>query len=166
MELNHSDEPFGTFDAQSMLDLLKTFCEQFILFPAYESLKEKIDKSIDTSKNSILDAENHLVKLLKIERDEFTKNKSKYLKQAKSSDSYVQIKTLGKIERVEEKIKNLRDQKKNLNKLDPVGVDFEGNIYWHFSFLNGIVIEMRTENENISQYFFDIFDQKILPNHS
>ena len=48
----------------------------------------------------------------------------------------------------------LKDQKlskRNLDRLLPLGIDCDENVYWNLSFFRGIVIEIRTQDEQRSQ---------------
>jgi len=40
---------------------------------------------------------------------------------------------------------------KKFERIEPLAVDKDGNRYWNFSFIRGIVLEVKTEDENKSK---------------
>jgi hypothetical protein len=52
------------------------------------------------------------------------------------------------------------ESKRNLDRLEPLGVDFDGNIYWNLSFYKGIVVESKNQDDENSKLFFFSYQKR------
>jgi hypothetical protein len=85
LETNHSEDPFGDFDVSEKLQLLRVLCEHLLYCAKFEFIKEKIEKSVETSRASILDHKEHLAKLMKVSHEDFIKYRRRILNEAAKS---------------------------------------------------------------------------------
>lgn len=142
------------------IELLRVFCDFLLYTKKYEAIKQEEETQIDsTTKRKQTNLDN-LIAGLKINDEEFAKNRRKYLTEAKNSQSLVLVRAFEKYDKSLKKIQEHRDNLKSLERLEPIGLDFENNLYWSFSFYKGLVVEIKSAESSERESKWILFNNK------
>lgn len=154
LRTNQSNDWFINLSLQSRLELLTLFCEQVLYGENFLKQKENLEGKVETMRAGLRD----LKAKLKEDYDfaltlKCYTNKGKDLKLPKEiledeAKKNAVLKIVQKIQDGEAKLKSAEHNLNKFSRIEPLTVDTNGYLYWHFSCIDGIILEKRSASDD------------------
>ena len=151
---NKGDEWFMNLSLQSRLELLTLLCEQVLYGENFLKQKENLEAKVETMRAGVKD----LKAKLKEDYDfavtyRSYKNKDNELRIPKEiladeTKKNAVLKIVQKLKDGEAKLKSAEHNLNKFSRIEPLTIDTNGFLYWHFSCIDGIILEKRSASED------------------
>ena len=153
LRTNKGNEWFMNLSLHSRLELLTLFCEQVLYGENFLKQKENLEAKCDSMRAGIRELKTKLKEDYEFSLNYRSYGKHKAIKipkeiQEDEGKKNAFLKVIQKFKDGEAKLKSAEHNLNKFSRIEPLTIDTNGYLYWHFSCIDGIILEKRSTSED------------------